>query len=72
MKPILLAILIVSLILTVHLLRENDREITARLAVVEARQSQIILMAQHNWEPMDLTYLPRITRNPELIQKEGR
>lgn len=68
----LLTILMVILILTVHALREDDREITARLDMIEAKQNQLELQASGGWEPVDLTYLPRIRRNPELKQKNKK
>jgi hypothetical protein len=47
----------------------NQRLIT-KINVVETKQDQITLMISGEYEPIDLTYLPRITKKEGLKEKE--
>jgi hypothetical protein len=43
---------------------------TKQLAMLKATQNQIIIMMTGGCEPVDLTYLEKIKKNPELKEKK--
>jgi hypothetical protein len=69
-SQIILCILMLIIIFTTNELRKRDQEIIVLVKMLETRQAQLTLQVCGGWEPVDLTYLPRIARNPELKEKE--
>jgi hypothetical protein len=60
--------LIIIILNLIHL--DTLNKMTKQLAMLEATQNQIIIMMSGGYEPVDLTYLEKIKRNPELKEKK--
>jgi hypothetical protein len=60
--------LIIIILNLIHL--DTLNKMTKQLAMLKATQNQIIIMMTGGCEPVDLTYLKKIKRNPELKEKK--